>query len=283
MNYLSLSCVKLSVFNDQNTQIDVATGFFYENEKGSPFIITNWHVVTGRRPESPKTSKTGAVPTRISFERPKAEGEGIQAVLNMKDLRTIDVTINTPCGENPTWLETPQFGPRVDVVAVPIVSINELEQICPIHMLNKCPDFEPRFSPNVMDDVSVIGFPWGLSVGGTLPIYKRGSVASEPRYNQQRLPRFLIDCRTAPSMSGSPVLASSSGIWTPPGESKLSGNSVIGTVNNFVGVYSGRLTPSELGGHGGDETTELGIVWRKDVLEIIVNKGVPGSPLSKLA
>lgn len=282
MHFLSLSCIKLSVFNDQDKLIDVASGFFYENTEGQLFIITNWHVVTGRQPHAPSISKTGAVPIKISFERPTAEDHSDGFMIDLKALQTIDLEINDPSGERPIWLEHPDVGFKVDVVAIPIDKVAQIEEICPIHSVNKYDGFEARYLPSVMDAVSVFGFPWGQSVGGVLPIYKRGSVASEPDYNQSGLPRFLIDCRTASSMSGSPVLVSHSGIWNPSGEKKIAGDSVIGTVTNFIGDYSGRLTAKELGNKSDGETTELGIVWRKDALERIVNEGRRGSLLSEL-
>ena len=132
-----------------------------------------------------------------------------------------------------------------------------------------------------MDDVFVIGYPWGLSgSGGALPIYKRGSIASEPAIDYLGLPRFLIDCRTSAAMSGSPVLVEHSGVWNPNGS--MTGDSIIGTLVNFVGVYSGRLLSSEGVSVEDSEVTEIGIVWKKHALDALVNKGVPGMTLDEI-
>ena len=52
--------------------------------------------------------------------------------------------------------------------------------------------FDERFGGSVTDDVFVIGYPLGLSgsssVRGAMPIYKRGSIASEPELNYDGLP-----------------------------------------------------------------------------------------------
>lgn len=282
MHYLSLSCIKLNIYNDTDTLIDIASGFYYENDAGQLFVITNWHVVTGRQPNAPSKSKTGAVPTYISFERPLAKEHSDEVRIDLKDLRTFKIRINDSDGKKPNWLEHPNMGFKVDVVAIPVDSVVEIEKACPIHRLNKYDDFVASYSPGVMDSVSVFGFPWGQSVGGVLPIYKRGSVASEPDYNHSGLPRFLIDCRTAPSMSGSPVLVSHSGIWNPSGNGEFTSDSIIGTITNFIGVYSGRLTANDLELQSDQEITELGIVWRTDALELIVNSGQLGTPLSQL-
>jgi hypothetical protein len=57
------------------------------------------------------------------------------------------------------------------------------------------------------DPVSVIGFPFGLTAGGKLPIWATGTLATEPIVSFQDLPLSLVDCRTRQGQSGSPVIA----------------------------------------------------------------------------
>ena len=90
----------------------------------------------------------------------------------------------------------------------------------------------------------------------------------------------LIDCRTSSAMSGSPVIASQTGIFMPDG--KMSGNMAFGTVSAFLGVYSGRLYGRESKTGYGDEVSEIGIVWKSSVLERITQEGSPGTELRSL-
>jgi hypothetical protein len=80
-------------------------------------------------------------------------------------------------------------------------------------------------------------------------------------------------------MSGSPVVCSHSGLWVPDG--KMDDRSILGTIKKFLGVYSGRLI--ERGAEGGDEpaTTDIGQVWKKEVIDEILRTNMVGRPLSE--
>jgi len=54
---------------------------------------------------------------------------------------------------------------------------------------------------------AVLGYPEGMIGPGRSPIWKRGSMASEPKYNWRDKPGFLIDTATRNGMSGAPVVA----------------------------------------------------------------------------
>ncbi|MDP1057560.1 hypothetical protein Q6324_28970, partial [Klebsiella pneumoniae] len=45
-------------------------------------------------------------------------------------------------------------------------------------------------------DAFLIGYPLGMVAGGNLPIWKRGSVASEHDVNIDKLPKYFIDTAT---------------------------------------------------------------------------------------
>ena len=151
---------------------------------------------------------------------------------------------------------------------------------CGFNVLNKFPHFVPNYRPDAMDNVFVIGYPWGISAtierGGGIPLYKRGSIASDPIIDYRRLPSLLIDCRTTTAMSGSPVIASHSGVWMPEGQ--MTDDSIIGTITSFLGVYSGRLTDNE-----NEDISEIGVVWKESALKEITEGGVPGFRVEDMA
>jgi len=68
-------------------------------------------------------------------------------------------------------------------------------------------------------------------------------------------------------MSGAPVLFRRVGFHNKSGN-KLNANTIIGEIRNFVGVYSGRVTGDN------DFDAQLGIVWKKEVIEEIIKGGV---------
>ena len=51
--------------------------------------------------------------------------------------------------------------------------------------------------------------------GAMFPIWKRGSIASEPEIPIDGKPMFYIDTATRQGMSGAPVFAQTSGFWGP--------------------------------------------------------------------
>ena len=119
-------------------------------------------------------------------------------------------------------------------------------------------------------DMFVIGYPFGKSGGGYLPIWKHATIASEPNVAIDDLPKMYADTASRPGMSGSPVLvvtrapyASSDGKFTTLDFGKKP------TVR-FVGVYSGRV------GIADDLDTQLGVVWQLQALEEIAVNHVLG-------
>ena len=282
LHFLSLTTVPIEVLSAQGTHLSDATGFFYKITDSKLFLITNWHVVTGRNHIKPSHSKTGAVPCSLRVKlhkRQKTLNE--QKNIKLSSLMELDIKVNSENGNNPIWLEHPEFKERVDVVGIEIKNEKELEEKCTFNSLNQWKSFNDRYIPQVMDDVFVVGYPWGISGSkGAIPIYKKGCIATDPIINFEGRPRLLIDCRTTEGMSGSPVIVSHSGIWMPDGN--LTDNSVFGTIDNFLGIYSGRLYDQSIPGGSTGEISEIGVVWKKELLASITSKGIQGTRLDDI-
>ena len=108
-------------------------------------------------------------------------------------------------------------------------------------------------------DVFVLGYPFGIGPGG-LPIWKRGSIASEPDILEPARPHMLIDTASRPGMSGSPIIRRSWGT-----HQLASGDTALGNVaTKFVGVYSGRLATNA------PADAQLGLAWPANFVEDIV-------------
>lgn len=242
-----------------------ATGFYWLEEK-SLYLITNWHVVTGWNPITDKAvADTGFVPTHLSSEFFLKEKVGDKLIKRRR--REVRVELidknNSPC-----WLEHPALGRKVDVTAIHVCDLDKTELLTvPINTYSDFIDFEVSAG----DDAFVIGYPLGIS-GGSLPIWKRASIASEPDIDIGDVPKFLIDTATREGMSGSPVIATRHGITNPRGVTGLVDETVFGTAETFVGVYSGRVDDDLLG-------AQIGIVWKASVVqEIIKGKKVGTIP-----
>jgi hypothetical protein len=280
LNFLSLVPAPLEVLSSTGKSLSTASGFFYKRDEKSIIFVTNWHVVTGRDPSTPHSSKTGAIPTVLRLKVHKNVGEG---KISKSQKCHLDITINDASGNAPEWLEHPRYKFKVDLAIIKIDNDEEFKTNVQCHFLSEYKNFQEDFYPSVMDDIFVVGYPWGLTGGDpVLPLFKRGSIASEPLVDYGELPRFLIDCRTANGMSGAPVLCAHSGIWMPNG--KMTSDSVIGTVENFAGVYSGRLRMKDFGEDTkvADRISEIGVVWKREALDEIVEHGVTGTKLDNL-
>ena len=83
--------------------------------------------------------------------------------------------------------------------------------------------------------VFVLGFPVGLH-DGVFPIWKRASIASEPRIDEGDLPKILIHTATREGMSGAPVFVIQRGVHRVRGDPAR----IIGHGQCFLGVYSNR-------------------------------------------
>jgi hypothetical protein len=239
-----------------------ATGFFWVRD-GALFLITNWHNVTGWDPTQDKAlSGMAFTPNVVSVDLAyRAEREGREALV----WQSVWVELFDQQGK-PLWLEHPTYGRRVDVVAVEVGTIGNASLWTePINTYADFIDFEP----GVGDDAFVLGYPLGLTGGSRFPIWKRASIASEPGFDLDELPKLLIDTATRKGMSGSPVIAVRRGVTQPRGTSDFD-DSVFGTSETFLGVYSGRVDDDPLG-------AQIGIVWKAEMVAQIIDAGVAGT------
>jgi hypothetical protein len=108
--------------------------------------------------------------------------------------------------------------------------------------------------------VSVIGFPLGQSAGGLFAIWVSGFIASELDVDYNGLPQFLVDCRTRPGQSGSPVVAVRYGmVHLKNGDILLDGYA-----SELLGIYSGRIS----------ESSDIGVVWKRSAIDELVQSMV---------
>lgn len=267
---LSLVPFSISMYFE-DTKMSVGTAFFYLYEDEF-YLVTNWHNVTGREPVTLKCKHSYAgLPNRLLINIPHSIHENQVARTNWKEH---SISLYEDIGDAPTkprWYEHPTHKNKVDLVAIPMdmnrIPIDSLEIISsraandPSLNLNQI-----CLSPGL--DVFVLGFPMGINGGGDFPIWKRGSIASEPDFDIDGLPKIYIDTATREGISGSPVYAQETGYWFPE-NATTQNEAKLGKGRRFLGVYSGRV--------GADSfLAQLGIVWKSSAIEEILQDKVTG-------
>ncbi len=240
---LSASSLRVEPWFERQA-LATATGFTVK--VGDHFyLITNWHVVTGRDADTGACldKKNAATPDRLVVRFHQKDALGTWT--------SVDIPLFSAEG-NPVWIEHP-LGSKVDVVAIPLAP--------PAHVVIHPLDLSLAETDMVVAPampVSVIGFPLGLSAGENWPIWKTGHVASDPDIDfQPGRPAFLIDATTRSGMSGAPVVLRLNG-----GYSTSEGNHIMagGMSTKFVGVYAGRI----------HDDSEIGRVWRPFVIKEVL-------------
>ena len=226
------------------TPMNSATAFVWKYGE-QHYIITNWHVVTGRNAQTRQMETPAAPDTLRCLFNIRIGTFGKQ----QWDIRIRDAN------HNPLWLIRPGM-PGVDVVAIPIPirGDNPVVDLYPINTLLSKP-----LNIRVGMDVFILGYPFG-NAPPAFPVWKRGSIASEPDLVRMSTGYHLVDTASRPGMSGAPVILQN---WT---NDFVEGavraiNSTPAT--NFLGVYSGRL-------YAAKEEAQIGMVWHASFVEEII-------------
>jgi len=244
-----------------DTIVSQGTGF-YAALQGSEnnsvlFLVTNFHVLTGSSP----SEKKPPIGDNIVFYFHTDE-------INTGKLKEIRLPLFTKRGD-PTWISNKNY-PDADVAIIPIPSI--LYKDCKIFCITEDWTKAPiKIRPT--SRVTLVGYPYGLSdKTNALPIWKTGSIASEPKVDFDGKPLFVIDISAFPGMSGSPAFAISYGTY----EMEQGGTSV-GSVQKFLGIYASmqmleqkkyleELQSDKKSGLTISESLQLGHVWKSQLI-----------------
>lgn len=231
-----------------------ATGFIVvRNQK--PYLITNRHNVTGRNNiTNTVIHKKGAVPNIIEImQNSNIPGKWLSKKENLYDAD------NDPNRDNNLWIEHPTIKEKADFIALPLTNTEDEDIVMYPYELSE--NLQEKIWDAPAEQVSVIGFPFGKTVGGYTAIWSTGFIASEPQIDYEDEPKFLIDCGTRRGQSGSPV------IMYRTNQVKMENGlqeTLIGKNNsrlNFLGIYSGRINAE----------SDLGIVWKRQAIKELVD------------
>jgi hypothetical protein len=162
---------------------------------------------------------------------------------------------------SPLWLVHSTHKNQIDVVAVAIPNYADVA----MYAINTLSQLDLAVRIGV--DVFVLGFPFGIGPAG-FPIWKRGSIASEPELPGAIQRHLFVDTASRPGMSGAPVIRRSWSSHSLANGATLE-DGALGT--KFVGVYSGRLASTD------PLDAQLGVAWPASLVAEIVSGGVVDS------
>lgn len=224
------------------------TAFLVANDRSAHCaLITNRHNVTGRHQETGEClSPTKGLPDNIIIyfhADPIESGKWKQIKLPLyRD------------GGSPYWIEHPRLGAAADLVALNVRWGSDVHKL-PYYM--KLDLDRKGIVVGPAETVSVIGFPFGMSTKGKLPIWATGFMAQELSLVSPENPWFLIDCRTRQGQSGSAVIAYRPESFRTIKDGKMLTHFGQGKAWEFLGIYSGRV----------NSESDLGRVWHVSAIE----------------
>jgi hypothetical protein len=231
-----------------DTELGTATGFIWRRH-GVDYLITNWHVVAMVDPN------TGA-----NLHAKAARPDRLHLQLNQSGLRWGKIPLDLPlydADRRPTWLVHPVHGRKVDVA---IITLPSCPQGAGYYSINEAMPRDEQLAIRISMDVFVLGYPFGAGPPG-LPIWKRGSIATEPQLAPIADKYFLIDSASRPGMSGAPVVLRS---WGTRVTEEGATYTIAGSATRFIGVYSGRRATRDF------LEAQLGMVWPAELIEVII-------------
>ena len=230
-----------------------ATAFVWKNNDRH-FLVTNWHVITGRDAITGKLE----CPVRPDVLRAHFNPRVPDFWKHARDLELYG------SDGNQLWYAHPDFeSKRVDLAVIPLDAVVDEPEI-DLHPINALKSID--LAAIIGMDVFILGYPFGFSLPG-FPIWKRGSIASEPNLVHLGDPYLLVDTASRPGMSGAPVIRRSWGTHSIEGGGTSSNST---PQSKFIGVYSGRRIAPD------SSDTQLGMVWTRRDVELVVDIALLG-------
>ena len=247
--------------------VSQGTGFYYEQRGSSQkvilFLVTNYHVLTGYSPKETNPPKGD----NIIFYFHKD-------VKNPGDVKQIRFPLFTKNGK-PIWLRSKEF-PHADIAIIPLAaSLYDDVKVSVISEDWAKSDIKVRPTSTI----TLIGYPYGYyDKKNQLPVWKTGSIASEPDVDFEGKPLFLVDISAFPGMSGSPAFAIASGAYET-----IEGATTIGHIQKFLGIYASMqmlkeekyleeiISESKLG-FVVNKSLELAHIWKASLIIKIIKE-----------
>jgi Trypsin-like peptidase domain len=228
-----------------NTYLGHATGFLWRLAD-TYFLVTNWHVVSAKDFfTGHNLNKTAARPNRL---------RALFQVAGRFEKQQWDIDIRSKDDE-PLWFIHP--GRRVDIAVIPFQPI-QTDLVIGLYPLNELGNAELRTAIGM--DVFILGYPFRITPPA-FPIWKRGSIASEPEIVRMTTGYMHVDTATRPGMSGAPVIQRTWGTHL-----MSNGGTIVDGADRtkFLGVYTGRIPTDH------PDESQIGLVWDASYIDEII-------------
>lgn len=268
VNLHSLCSVSLQMLRG-DLIVAKGTGFFWRQHDGIA-LVTAWHNVSGLHHTSRKPLHSqGALPDRIRYRFMSVEPKAFQE-------HELPLYIDEDLTQ-PRWFVHPAVGNFFDICFIGLAPDKPSAFAC----VN---DSFKRPSGVILpgSDAFVVGFPQGIGPLGVFPVWKRASIATDVCLPIDGHPKFLVDAAGRAGLSGSPVYRIEKGISQREAGGKI--DVFLGDVHEFIGIYTGRVedklsheidaTSATQGSHRRRESSDLGFVWREEIVQEVLSSDV---------
>lgn len=263
-----------TLFNE--THLAWATGFFYSGHIDNVpclWLVTNWHVLSGRNASNPAEllHQMAAIPNRIRIQVPSLIGPAGTSVEGQLFFHEQFIELYDG-GRQAMWYQHPTRS-LVDIAVVNVGSLFNGHLVKGVNEL--CG--ENNMAVEIGSQIFVLGYPLAFSHFANTPIWKRGSIASEPHSETpSSRNRIVIDATTRKGMSGSPVIMREKTHYLDEsGEIRAKANA-----SRFIGVYASRPQPTPNAtleeGETGLSSHEIGYVFKSGCVHEVIATGIKG-------
>ena len=256
--------IKLLKGNDLVSQ---GTGFYVVHKYGEQnvlFLVTNYHVLTGSAPLDGKDPIGDNIQFNIHISKDSPE--------KIKEFRFPLFTADS----KPVWLVNEE-NKEADLAIIPMpIEVYKEAEI--VNCINENWS-KNKLKVRTTTRTSVVGYPYGYyDKKNSLPIWKTGSIASEPDIDFDGKKLIVLDISAFPGMSGAPVFARAQRMYET-----IDGGMTGGVINKFIGVYASMqmLTKNKFleqlitqvpVGIKDQESLQLGHVWKASLIFEVLEK-----------
>jgi hypothetical protein len=232
-------------YND--IRLGQGTGFIWRVQK-QYYLVTAWHVLSGcgfftRKNLRNHAGRPNELRTLFNAQTGSFHRQQWNIKIRDDDDRPLWLVHRNKCAADIAVLPIPARPDGVDIV------------FYPINLLANA-----RLRIEIGMEAFILGYPFGIELPA-YPVWKRGSIASEPDLTRLTTNYLLVDTASRPGMCGAPVIRRS---WTnhmvEPGVVAL----VDTPLNKFIGVYSGRMRTNH------EHEAQIGLVWHGSFIEEII-------------
>jgi Trypsin-like peptidase domain len=251
----------------ENDLVSQGTGFYVAHKCGEHnvlFLVTNFHVLTGSAPieNMPHIGDTIEFNLHISRDKPE-------------QIKVFRLPLYTKEG-NPVWL-TNGDNAEADLAIIPM-PVDVYKDADIVNCINQNWATN-KLKVRTTTRTAVVGYPYGYyDTVNSLPIWKTGSIASEPDIDFEGKKLIVLDISAFPGMSGGPVFAVAQGMYET-----IDGGLEGGVINKFLGIYASmqmlnkhkfleQLINQVPVGIKDQESLQLGHVWKASLIFDTLNK-----------